>query len=75
MSKTPLETTWLCHELGRCYLEMDQTRTAKEYGERSLAAAQEAEDDLWQLHALVLISQSEGSCPFLLSKIYNKAIS
>merc|ERR1711874_746782 len=33
--------------------------TAKDYGERSLAAAQEAEDDMWQLHALVLISQSE----------------
>ncbi|XP_012936467.1 tetratricopeptide repeat protein 25 [Aplysia californica] len=59
MSKTNLETTWLCHELGRCYLELDQAKTAKDYGERSLAAAQEAEDDMWQLHALVLISQSE----------------
>merc|ERR1712066_248254 len=59
MSKTPLESTWLCHELGRCYLEQDQARTAKDYGERSLAAAQEVEDDMWQLHALVLISQSE----------------
>lgn len=59
MSKTSMEIAWLCHELGRCYLELNQARTAKDYGERSLAAAEEADDDMWQLHALVLISQSE----------------
>ncbi|RUS80646.1 hypothetical protein EGW08_011596, partial [Elysia chlorotica] len=32
---------------------------AKDYGERSLAAAEEAGEDRWQLHALVLISQAE----------------
>merc|ERR1711974_112307 len=41
------------------YLEQEQARTARDYGERSLAAAQEAGDDMWQLHALVLISQAE----------------
>jgi len=59
MSKTPLETTWLCHELGRCYLELDQPKKGIDYGQRSLAAALEAEDDMWQLHALVLIAQAE----------------
>lgn len=59
MSKTPLETTWLCHELGRCFLELDQAKKAIDYGQRSLAAALEAEDDMWQLHALVLIAQAE----------------
>jgi len=59
LSKTPIETTWLCHELGRCYLEVEQAATARDLGERSLAAAREAGDDMWQLHALVLISQAE----------------
>jgi len=59
LCKTPLETTWLCHELGRCYLETHRAQTAKDYGNRSLAAAKEADDDVWELHALVLISQAE----------------
>ncbi|XP_055881298.1 outer dynein arm-docking complex subunit 4-like isoform X2 [Biomphalaria glabrata] len=58
-SKSTLETTWLCHEIGRCYLELGQSRSAKEYGERALQSAVEAQDDRWKLHALVLISQAE----------------
>merc|ERR1712154_320325 len=34
-------------------------KKAIDYGQRSLAAALEAEDDMWQLHALVLIAQAE----------------
>ncbi|BFZ08330.1 hypothetical protein BsWGS_11369 [Bradybaena similaris] len=59
MSRQPMETTWLCHELGRCYLIVGDFNTAKEYGERSLDAAIQARDDRWQLHALVLIAQAE----------------
>lgn len=69
LCKTPLEATWLCHELGRCYLEIDKAKVAKDYGERSLAAAQEAEDDMWQLHALVLISQAEVKSDHLSSSL------
>jgi hypothetical protein len=60
MSKTPIETTWLCHEIGRCYLELDNAEKARDYGERSLAAAELADDRMWQLHASVLIAQAEG---------------
>lgn len=59
MSKSALESTWLYHEIGRCYLEIGKYREAKEYGEKSLAAAVEAEDDIWQLNGSVLIAQSE----------------
>jgi len=69
MTSSPSETTWLCHELGRCYLERSQAGRAREYGERSLQAAQEAEDDTWQLHALVLISQAEVQSGHLSSSL------
>ncbi|ELU16005.1 hypothetical protein CAPTEDRAFT_154109 [Capitella teleta] len=59
MSKSSLESTWLYHEIGRCYLEMSDNQKAKDYGEKSLSAAEEASDDVWQLNACVLIAQSE----------------
>lgn len=58
-SKSPLESTWLYHEIGRCYLELGKYSDARDYGEKSLAAAREADDDGWQLHASVLVAQSE----------------
>ena len=60
LSKTPLESTWLYHEIGRCHLELKNYQDAKEFGQKSLAAAQEAEDQVWQLNATVLVSQAEG---------------
>ena len=59
-SKSALESTWLYHEIGRCHLELGNNQEAKDYGEKSLAAAQEASDKGWQLHATVLIAQAEG---------------
>ncbi|KAL3855274.1 hypothetical protein ACJMK2_014490 [Sinanodonta woodiana] len=59
MSKSPLESTWLYHEIGRCYLELANYNKARDYGEKSLAAARESDDQSWQLHANVLIAQSE----------------
>ncbi|XP_012939490.1 tetratricopeptide repeat protein 25 isoform X2 [Aplysia californica] len=61
-SKSPLESTWLYHEIGRCHLELGEYQDAKDYGEKSLAAAKEADDAGWQLHACVLIAQSEVKC-------------
>lgn len=58
--KSPLEGTWLYHEIGRCHLELKNFQDAKEYGQKSLAAAQEADDQVWQLNATVLIAQAEG---------------
>ncbi len=58
--KSPLEATWLYHEIGRCYLELGNHQEARDFGEKSLEAAREAEDNVWQLNASVLIAQSEG---------------
>lgn len=58
--KSPLESTWLFHEIGRCHLELKNFQDAKEYGQKSLAAAREADDQVWQLNATVLIAQAEG---------------
>ena len=59
-SKSALESTWLYHEIGRCYLEIEKFLEARDYGEKSLQAAQEGDDEGWQLHASVLVAQSEG---------------
>ena len=60
LSKSPLESTWLYHEIGRCYLELNKYSDARDYGEKSLQAAKESDDDGWQLHARVLVAQAEG---------------
>lgn len=63
-SKGALESTWLYHEMGRCSLELGKYSNARDYGEKSLAFAREADDEGWQLHAIVLVAQSEGKEPF-----------
>ena len=62
MNKSDIESTWLYHEIGRCYLEMGEYAKAKDNGEKSLDSAGKAEDDVWQLNASVLIAQAEGKC-------------
>ncbi|XP_053309549.1 outer dynein arm-docking complex subunit 4 [Spea bombifrons] len=59
LAKSSLEKTWLFHEIGRCYLELEVAAEAKEYGEKSLLAAEEAEDVEWQLNASVLVAQAQ----------------
>nr|XP_014350291.1 PREDICTED: tetratricopeptide repeat protein 25 isoform X1 [Latimeria chalumnae]XP_014350292.1 PREDICTED: tetratricopeptide repeat protein 25 isoform X2 [Latimeria chalumnae] len=59
LAKSNLEKAWLYHEIGRCYLELNCNVDARDYGEKSLLFAQEAEDDEWKLNASVLIAQSE----------------
>lgn len=59
LAKTPLETTWLYHEIGRCHLEMGNYEEARNYGEKSVTAANESGDEMWQLNAKVLLAQSE----------------
>ncbi|CAG5118865.1 unnamed protein product [Candidula unifasciata] len=71
LSKGQLEIAWLCHELGRCYLELDQTKVAKEYGTRSLTVANEVGNDKWKLHAYVLISQAQVKSGRLSSALIN----
>lgn len=59
LSKSVLESTWLYHEIGRCHLELKYYQDAKEFGQRSLAAAEQADDKVWQLNATVLAAQAE----------------
>lgn len=61
MAKSSLESTWLYHEIGRCFLELGKFEQAREYGEKSLTAAEDAEDPGWQLHASVMIAQAHGN--------------
>lgn len=57
-----LEAAWVYHELGRCYLETNKVERAREYGEKSYSHAQNADDEVWQLHSSVLIAQAQGVC-------------
>ncbi|XP_010074732.1 PREDICTED: tetratricopeptide repeat protein 25, partial [Pterocles gutturalis] len=59
MVKSSLEKTWLFHEIGRCYLELNKAKVAKDYGEKSLQSANEGGDAEWQLHATVLVAQAQ----------------
>lgn len=60
LAKTTLEKTWLFHEIGRCYLELDQAWQAQSYGEKSQQCAEEEGDIEWQLNASVLVAQAQG---------------
>lgn len=56
-----LEKTWLFHEIGRCHLELNRYKEARDYGVRSVAAADEIADEKWQINASVLVAQSESN--------------
>ena len=60
MAKSSLEKTWLFHEIGQCYLELDKAEAAQNYGQKSLQSADEEGDVEWQLHATVLVAQAQG---------------
>ena len=68
MSKSPLESAWLFHEIGRCHLELGQYVDAKDNGRKALEAAKEGDDKTWKLHASVLVAQSEGIQQYSLFK-------
>lgn len=59
-----LEKTWLFHEIGWCYLELNRHEEAREYGVRSAAAADEIADEKWQINSNVLVAQSECNLTF-----------
>lgn len=54
-----LERAWLFHEIGRCYLELKLHEKARDYGCQSLSAADEINDEKWQMNANVLLAQAE----------------
>ncbi|KAJ1528256.1 Tetratricopeptide repeat protein 25 [Nowakowskiella sp. JEL0078] len=55
-----LERTWLLHDIGRCYLELDEIEKATEYAEKSAAIAEEWKDLRWDLRANVLLGQCKA---------------
>ena len=59
--KTPIESTWLYHEIGRCHMELGNFQDARDFGRKSLVAGAEAKDEVWQLNASVLVAQAEGT--------------
>ncbi|NXT85366.1 TTC25 protein, partial [Zapornia atra] len=71
MAKSSLEKTWLFHEIGRCYLELDKAEAAQNYGEKSLQSADEEGDVEWQLQAIVLVAQAQVKLNHYWSAIMN----
>ncbi|CAG7641536.1 unnamed protein product [Allacma fusca] len=59
MAKTSLERTYLFHEIGRCYLEMNKNEIAKYYGNQSLDEATKISDSIWMMNARILLGQVE----------------
>ncbi|KAM9296711.1 outer dynein arm-docking complex subunit 4 [Gastrophryne carolinensis] len=59
MATSNLEKTWLFHEIGRCYLELELLENANDYGLKSQLEAEEAGDVEWQLNANVLVAQTQ----------------
>ncbi|XP_069763220.1 outer dynein arm-docking complex subunit 4 isoform X23 [Narcine bancroftii] len=55
--KSDLECTWLFHEIGRCYLELNNYEAALDYGLKSLASAEKTGDEEWQINTNVLVAQ------------------
>ncbi|XP_074835114.1 outer dynein arm-docking complex subunit 4 isoform X2 [Carettochelys insculpta] len=71
LAKTSLEKTWLFHEIGRCYLELDEATEAQDYGEKSLQSAEEDGDVEWQLNASVLVAQAQVKLEDFQSAVMN----
>ncbi|XP_046329550.2 outer dynein arm-docking complex subunit 4-like isoform X2 [Haliotis rufescens] len=55
----PVERAWLFHEIGDCFLSLSQYGYARDSGRKSLHAAEEAEHQLYQLQACVLIGVAQ----------------
>ena len=60
VTKTPLERTWLYHEMGRCHFELGNYHRARELGERSYHEATLARDKVWLLSSSILTAQAQG---------------
>ncbi|KAM6368660.1 outer dynein arm-docking complex subunit 4 [Pluvialis apricaria] len=71
MAQSSLEKTWLFHEIGQCYLELNKAETAQNYGQKSLQSADEEGDVEWQLHATVLVAQAQVKLKDFRSAIVN----
>ncbi|XP_075071427.1 outer dynein arm-docking complex subunit 4 isoform X2 [Mixophyes fleayi] len=71
LATSNLEKTWLFHEIGRCYLELELFQEARDYGVKSQQEAEEAGDGEWQLNASVLLAQAQVKLKDYESSIIN----
>ncbi|XP_071103164.1 outer dynein arm-docking complex subunit 4-like [Haliotis cracherodii] len=55
----PVERAWLFQEIGDCFLSLSQYGYARDSGRKSLHAAEDAEHQLYQLQACVLIGVAQ----------------
>ena len=58
---TPRETASLFHEIGNCFLVLNNFRGARDAGRKSLKAAEAAGNIQQQLQACVLVGLAEGT--------------
>ncbi|XP_031723707.1 outer dynein arm-docking complex subunit 4 isoform X1 [Anarrhichthys ocellatus] len=59
LARGGLEKTWLFHEIGWCYLELNRHKEARDCAVHSVAAADEIADEKWQMNANILVAQSD----------------
>uniref|UniRef100_A0A8C4NEF3 Outer dynein arm-docking complex subunit 4 n=1 Tax=Eptatretus burgeri TaxID=7764 RepID=A0A8C4NEF3_EPTBU len=70
-----LDSIWLHHELGRCYLELKNFSEARNHGHLSLNEAQKAQDSEWLLNAVVLMANIDMKLEDYHSAILNFELS
>ncbi|XP_008504008.2 tetratricopeptide repeat protein 25 isoform X1 [Calypte anna] len=71
LAKSSLEKTWLFHEIGQCYLELNRAEEARYCGQKSLQTADEEGNVKWQYRAIVLVAQAEVKLKNYWSAIIN----
>ncbi|KAH3704449.1 hypothetical protein DPMN_079505 [Dreissena polymorpha] len=64
MCTTRIETAWLFHEIGNCFLALGDFEYAKDAAKKSLEAASEAVEWSYQLQSCVLMGVAEGKHRF-----------
>ncbi|KAI0207666.1 hypothetical protein LSAT2_007647 [Lamellibrachia satsuma] len=71
------ERAWLCHDIGRCYMEMEQFTEVLEYGEKALMESQDVTNKHALLSSKVLIAQAHAKLvDYVAAKeMYEKALS
>jgi len=58
-ARTPLERSYLFHEIGRCYLETGKYDVAKYYATQCLDEAFKIGDQVWTMNGRVLLGHIE----------------
>ena len=71
MCSSRIETAWLFHEIGNCFLALGDFEYAKDAAKKSLESAEEAVEWSYQLQSCVLMGVAEGKTFFLIILVFN----